>query len=166
MERIRNEEWPIIRAATAEHPLMQLRSSTSNSLRQLVSFGLGKVDFRSALIAGPTGRIELVEVREDRPHLRFWMSVVIYLAFGASLAVIFLLRRRLVRLEWATLLVAFAGLTSNAAVCGILSGVADRYQARVAWTFPLLVFLIFLRWRNEEDSLLRGRHRQLFAKQL
>lgn len=152
MERIRKEEWPIVRAAALEYPMMQLHSSVSNSLRQFASFGLGKVDFRSALVAGPTGRVDLVEVAEDRPHLRFWMSVVIYVAFAASLVAIFLLRRRLTRLEWGTLFVASAGLASNAAICGILSGVSDRYQARVAWTIPLLAMLILLRWRNERPA--------------
>lgn len=152
MERIRKEEGTIVRAAAAEYPMLQLRSSISNSLRQFASFGLGKVDFRSALVAGPTGRVELVEVTEDRPQLRFWMSFVIYVAFGASLVGIFLLRRRLTRLEWGTLVVAVAGLAGNAAICGILSGVSDRYQARVAWTIPLLAMLILLRWRNEKPA--------------
>lgn len=152
MERIRNEESLIVRAAAAEYPMLQLRSSTFNVLRQFVSFGLGKVDFRSTLVAGPKGRVELVEVTEDRPHLRFWMSVVIYLAFGASLVAIFLLRRRLTRQELAALLVAFAGLAGNAAICGILSGVSDRYQARVAWIIPLLAILMLLRWRNDRAN--------------
>lgn len=152
MERIRKEEWPIVRAAAAEYPMLQLRSSTSNFLRQFGSFGLGKVDFRSALVAGPSGRVDLVEVTEDRPQLRFWMTVVIYGAFGASLAVLFLLRRRLASLERGALFIAAVGLASNAATCGILSGVADRYQARVAWTIPLLAMLILLRVRNEPPA--------------
>lgn len=150
MERIRTEEGSIVRAAAAEYPMLQLRSSTSNILRQLVSFGLGTVDFRSAFVTGPTGRVELAEVTEDRPQLRFWMSVVIYIAFGASLLVFIFLRRRLTRQEWATLFVAFAGITGNAVICGILSGVSDRYQARAMWIAPLLAILFLLRWRNHQ----------------
>ena len=152
MERIRKEEGPIVRAAAAEYPMLQLRSSTGNVLRQFVSFGLGTVDFRSVLGAGPTGRVELVEVTEDRPHLRFWVSVVIYIAFGSSLVVFFLLRSRMSRQEWAMLLVAFVGLAGNAVICGILSGVSDRYQARVAWIIPLLAILMLLRWRNDRAN--------------
>lgn len=152
MERIRNEEWSIVLNAAAEYPMLQLGSSTKNFLRQFGSFGLGKVDFRAALVVGPSGRVDLVDVTEDRPRLRAWLSAVIYVAFGASLAVLFLLRRRLANTECGALLIAGVGLASNAAVCGVLSGVADRYQARVAWAIPLLAMLALLRIRSEHPA--------------
>lgn len=148
MERIRAEEWPIVRRAAAEYPMLQLRSSGSNFMRQLGSFGLGKVDFKAALVVGANGRVDLVDVTEDRPRLRAWLTGVIYAAFGASLAVIALLRRRLTKMERGALLIAAVGLASNAAICGILSGVADRYQARVAWVIPLLAIVILMRILN------------------
>lgn len=153
MERIRAEEWTIVRNAAAEYPMLQLRSSTSNFLRQLGSFGLGKVDFRAALAKGVNGRVDLVEVTPDRPMLRAWMAVIFYITFAASLIVLFLLRRRITKLEGGALAVAAVGLVSNAATCGIISGVADRYQARVAWVVPLLAMLIVMRIRKA--SLLR-----------
>jgi hypothetical protein len=152
MERIRAEEWTIVRNAAAEYPMLQFRSSMSNFLRQLGSFGLGKVDFRAALVKGPSGRVDLVEVTEDRPRLRAWMTYVFYAAFAASLAIIVMLRRRMTKLEGGALLVAAVGLVSNAAICGIISGVADRYQARVAWVIPLLAMLILMRIRGGEAA--------------
>jgi hypothetical protein len=145
MERIRDEEWSIVRNAAVEYPILQLGTSTKNFLRQFASFGLGKVDFRAGLVVGPSGRVDLVDVADDRPRLRAWLSTVIYVSFGASLVVLLLLRRRLSNIERGALLIVVVGLTSNAAICGILSGVADRYQARVAWALPLLAMLILLR---------------------
>lgn len=149
MERIRAEEWPIVRRAAAEYPMLQLASSMRNFLWQFGSFGLGKVDFRAALVVGPTGRVDLVNVAEDRPLLRRWLSVAIYVFFGASLAILYRMRHRLTELERRALLLVGVGLVSNAAICGVLSGVADRYQARVAWAVPLLAMLILLKNRNE-----------------
>jgi|CXWL01.1.fsa_nt_gi hypothetical protein len=152
MERIRAEEWSIVRRAAVEYPMLQLDSSTRNFLRQFGSFGLGKVDFRAALVVGPTGRVDLVNVSDDRPQLRRWLSVVIYIVFGASLVILYRMRRRLTELERAALIVVVTGLVANAAVCGVLSGVADRYQARVAWVIPLLAIMLLLKNRNEPPA--------------
>jgi hypothetical protein len=152
MERIRNEEWSIVRNAAAEYPMLQLGSSAKNVLRQFGSFGLGKVDFRAALVVGPSGRVDLVDVTEDRPRLRTWFSAIIYVVFAASLAILVLLRRQLANIERGAVLLVGVGLASNAAICGVLSGVADRYQARVAWAIPLLAMLILLRIRSEHRA--------------
>lgn len=149
MERIRAEEWPIVWRAAAEYPLLQLTSSTKNFLQQFSRFGLGTVNFRGAMIIAPTGRIELADVAEDWPRLRTWLTTIIYVVFSGSLAMLFVLRRRMMALERGALMVIAVGLISNAAVCGVLSGVADRYQARVAWAIPVLVMLILLRIRSE-----------------
>ena len=150
MERIRAEEWPIVWRAAAEYPMLQLSSSTGNFLRQFGSFGLGTVNFRGALVVAPTGRIDLADVTEDWPRLRIWLTTLIYVVFGISLATLFVLRRRLTELERGALLIVGVGLTSNAAVCGVLSGVADRYQARVAWAIPVLTMMILLKIRSEK----------------
>lgn len=152
MERIRNEEWLIVQRAAAEYPMLQLGSSTRNFLRQLRSFGLGTLDFSAALSVGPTGRVELVNVTGDRPRLRAGFSAVIYVAFAASLVILIILRRRLSNLERGALGILGVGLISNAAICGVLSGVADRYQARVAWTIPLVAMLILMRIRSENST--------------
>ena len=41
--------------------------------------------------------------------------------------------------EFAGLVIA--GVMLNAAVCGVLSGIFDRYQARVVWLVPLLALV-------------------------
>lgn len=39
----------------------------------------------------------------------------------------------------------FGALVVNAAICGVLSGVNDRYQARLIWLVPLLATLALCR---------------------
>lgn len=152
MERIRAEEWPIILHAAAEYPGMQLSMSASNFLRQFGSFGLASVNFKGALTVGSMGRIELADVSGDWPRLRTWATAAIYLTTAGTLLMLLLLRRHLTRLEASALLVVTSGLVANAAVCGILSGVADRYQGRVMWTMPVLLMVILLRVRSDGDE--------------
>ena len=54
-------------------------------------------------------------------------------------------RRRLAEAEIALLAVVLAGLLVNAAVCGVLSAIDDRYQGRVAWLLPAVVATVGLR---------------------
>jgi len=78
--------------------------------------------------------------------------VAVYLVFFASIVFLIVNRRRLDRIEVAAVGVAVIGLLANAAVCGILSGVTDRYQGRVAWILPTLAFIIFARLWDEGRS--------------
>jgi hypothetical protein len=66
-------------------------------------------------------------------------------SFFGSILLLILLRRRLMRIDKAAIAVIAVGLFTNAAVCGALSGVTDRYQARVAWVLPALAFAILAR---------------------
>ena len=152
MDRIRAQEWPIVRSATAEYPGLQFSKSVSNFLRQFGKFGLGSINFKGALVAAPTGRIELADISKDWPQLRAWGTGIIYVMVAASLLTGFVLRRRLTDLEVGALLVVAAGLATNAAVCGVLSGVADRYQGRVIWAIPALLMVILLRMWSDGKS--------------
>ena len=46
------------------------------------------------------------------------------------------------------LLLVLAALLLNAAICGVLSGPNDRYQARVAWLLPLMAAGLMARSRQ------------------
>jgi hypothetical protein len=50
-------------------------------------------------------------------------------------------------------LTVFAATVANAAVCGVLSGPYDRYQARVIWLFPFLAALFELKGHPQLFSL-------------
>lgn len=143
MERIRAEESVIVRRAAFEYPVEQFRRSAGNGLNQLVKFGPQGLIFGVKLVGGedPT----LVQVRADRPLLRNIAEVAIYFGFAASIMLLLVFRGRLTRVEIAAVGVATVGLIANAAICGALSGVTDRYQGRVAWVLPVLAMIILLR---------------------
>ncbi len=63
-------------------------------------------------------------------------------AFSGRSLLLFSFRRRLTRTEIAAVSVALLGLLANAAVCGILSAVTERYQGRVAWILPALALIL------------------------
>lgn len=151
MERIRAEESLIIRRAAREHPIEQATISIGNALRQMITFGVKGLNFGEEL-SGDSRRTKVMRVRPDRPTLREIGDASVYLSFGASLLMLLVLRRRLKASEVAALSVVAIGLLSNAAVCGILSGVTDRYQGRVAWVLPMLAGFILLRlWSERSD---------------
>ena len=143
MERIRAEESTIVRGAAMEYPTHQIRRSLTNTFLQLVQFGTSDLIFGYELSGRDDPKI--VEVSRDRPELKRLGSVLIYLGFVAAVALLFVFRKKLNRSEGAALAVICVGLLVNAAVCGILSAVTDRYQGRVAWLLPAVAFMILLR---------------------
>lgn len=147
MERIRAEESTIVRRAAMEYPLVQIGQSIRNTARQLFTFSPDDLVFGEEMAGEKDPSI--VQVRSDNPALKTFGTVAVYLTFFASIAFLIVNRRRLDRMEVAAVGVAVIGLLANAAVCGILSGVTDRYQGRVAWILPALAFIIFARFWDE-----------------
>jgi hypothetical protein len=143
MERIRAEEGTIIRAAALEYPGVQLRQSASNSFFQLFRFGLDNLDFGFRIVGEEDPA--LVQEAPDRTLLKTIGEGVIYLAFIAAILLLLFYRRSLTSTEIAALAVTSVGLLANAAICGILSAVTDRYQGRVAWVLPTLAFILLAR---------------------
>lgn len=151
MERIRAEESVIIRRAAMEYPLVQIERSARNTLRQLVQFSPDDLVFGEEMIGKEDPSIR--SVRPDRPELKLIGTLVVYISFYAGMILLIALRRRLTSIEVAAIAVAVVGLLANAAVCGILSGVTDRYQGRVAWILPGLAFIIAARiWDEDRRS--------------
>jgi hypothetical protein len=147
MERIRAEEMIIVRRAALEYPAEQARRSVTNMTSQLLHFGVDGLYFGFTISNGDGEVIR--QSAPDRPRLRVIANLLIYCSFIASILLLIVYRRRLARAEVAAVLVVAVGLLANAAVCGILSGVTDRYQGRVAWVLPTLAFIILLRiWRQ------------------
>lgn len=152
MERIRAEESVIVRRAALEYPAHQARKFVSNTLLQLLQFGPDSLSF-GYVLAGRNDP-QMVQVAPDWPVLKRIGRVLIYLGFAVAIAALFVLRRRLRRAEVAAVSVAIIGLLANAAVCGGLSAVTDRYQGRVAWVLPALVFFIVLRvWTERRPAI-------------
>jgi hypothetical protein len=70
----------------------------------------------------------------------FWISVAACLAFAWT--------RRFRRID-ALFASALIFLVINAAVCGALVGVYDRYQSRVAWVMPLCLTAYLCSWMQQ-----------------
>ena len=149
MERIRAEESTIVRRAAMEYPVQQLSRSATNIFLQLFDFGTDDLAFGERMVGGVDDP-SVVRTRPDSGMLKALSEAVIYLTFAGSIFLLFALRRRLRSVEVAAISVALVGLLTNAAVCGILSAVTDRYQGRVAWILPVLASIIWLRVRAED----------------
>jgi hypothetical protein len=149
MERIRAEESTIVRRAAMEYPVHQLRRSVTNIFLQFFTFGPDDLTF-GLKIAGEVDDPSLLRTHPDHAMLKTLCEALIYLSFAASILVLLALRRRLRTVEVAAISVAVVGLLANAAVCGILSAVTDRYQGRVAWILPVLAIIIWLRVRAQD----------------
>lgn len=143
MERIRAEEATIIRRAAMDYPLVQIGLSARNMVAQFFKLGLTGLPFGQTLVG--TADPILTQTAPDRPGIKFAFEIVIYAGFFGSLALLLYFRREIRKVEFAAVAVALAGLLANAAVCGILSAVTDRYQGRVAWILSSLALLILLR---------------------
>ena len=147
MERIRAEESLIVRRAAMEYPVEQLRLSATNIARQLTMFGPDDLEFGQRLVG--RGDPTLTQISARRPGLTAVGEIVVYLSFALSILLLFAIRRQLRPLEGAAVAIVVIGLLANAAICGILSGVTDRYQARVVWLLPAVAIFILLRIRSE-----------------
>ena len=150
MDRIRTEEPIIIRRATLEYPLTQIGASARNAFTQFFKFGLTGLKFGQTII-GKDNPV-LTQNGSDLPMLRFIFEIIVYTCFIICLALLFYFWRAITRIEFAAVAVALTGLLANAAVCGMLSAVTDRYQGRVAWILPSLVMFIILRILIERRS--------------
>jgi hypothetical protein len=148
MDRIRAEESLIVRRAALEYPVEQISRSARNVFAQTFEFGLGALRF--GFVLEGTDDPVLVQARPDHARLRAASNVLVYLGFVAGVLLLLVVRRRLQRVENAALAVAVTGFVANAAVCGVLSAVTDRYQGRVAWILPVLALMIALRvWSRQ-----------------
>jgi hypothetical protein len=156
-ERIRAEEMAVVLAAIRSDPWRQLAASVHNTAVQISTFGMWGSFFPDAYIAKrvrevlPGGADAYFASRQARGALHEGpLGDVQRTVLLASIAAIGLagMRGRLApALLGSTALVAVA-LVANAAVTATLSGVEDRYQARVVWLAPFLAALAVLAWRD------------------
>ncbi|MEM9433952.1 MAG: hypothetical protein AAGA12_08515 [Pseudomonadota bacterium] len=139
VQRIRQEELALVGYIFLAYPAQQSWSLSRNALRQLVRFGQGDINSTSDFEAYLAGA-EIPELSDGGLHTDFKDVVEISAIIGAFglLSMLFFARQEQRRLIFAVVL----GLACNAIVFGGLSAPVDRYQARVIWLVPALVFLI------------------------
>ncbi|MDB5699077.1 MAG: hypothetical protein JWN69_1881, partial [Alphaproteobacteria bacterium] len=160
-ERLRAEEAAIIRRTIAERPADVLRMALRGWAGQLTSAASG--DGMEAY--PPESSIAIVMRRhfissgaawtaslQQRGELRALVSPLdrlapLLVALASPVILFAALRRRDTWLA-AFVIMVITAIVVNAAVCGILAGVVDRYQARVTWLLPLLALVAFHRLRS------------------
>lgn len=145
-----DEVKAIVQGTIFGSPARFIASSAKEALLQLVSLRTG-ADTRLEILSDETFYdILRVIPREFQPFfiskqfngllfpLTDALSAVHVGIFWVSLAACFVFawRRRFARIDM-FLVSAVLFLIINAAVCGALSGLDDRYQSRVAWVIPL-----------------------------
>lgn len=145
---VRAEEGPLLRRALAAYPLAQLEASARNALRQLARFGLD--DLVLGRGAAVTPEDYTFVYLPAAPAAVWGLAPFSALSYAATtLALLVLAARSLRRPAAALALLVLAGIVLNAAICGVLSGPHDRYQARVIWLVPLLA--AGLAWRRAPE---------------
>ncbi len=165
--KMEQEELPFALATLAYDPVGQVVASTKNWLEQIGNFWVEdpirnpQVFLKDPYWSSTSLRLLVPDARECRPWgpgcappfyilpLALWHGLILLLSLGFMgwrlsrpdvREAVF--RRRpdwsspVVRL-FAAALVLVAAVLVNAAVCGVLSGVFPRYQARVVWLVPL-----------------------------
>jgi hypothetical protein len=169
-ERFYTEQWEIVLGAIGRDPLGQIAASLRNTAKQLAFFRAGHATIRAlvevlrldeqrqgSVTALITPNVELCQANGGERCYRFfsarileldmWHYAVVVcsgllLAYRLVPALVVRERRRMFQPEQA--LALFAGLLvfANAVICGVLSGVSDRYQARIIWLIPLVALVL------------------------
>lgn len=177
---IQNEELDFVRAAVTAYPTQQLRASAQNTIDQFIATGIYETSSGAERIIAVAGFSENEMMRHvprlssctegrscnyDNPAREAWAIMVHIVSLICIVVLLLGIARYLPRALSTTAtmnaggkriiiagLMVMAVLLVNAAVCGALSGVHDRYQARIAWIAALLVVTSILFWRTA------GRH--------
>jgi hypothetical protein len=159
--RLASEQYRFAWATLAFDPVGQSVASLRNTGEQLGRVGLTEFNYNAHTKGFFTERVPGPYL-EELKTTRAWsgamptraMSVVIGAATVASLLYLVgaaLPWRGTLPRDEALLIfaaVVVGGLIVNAAVCGALAALADRYQARVVWLLPLVAMLLHLRIRE------------------
>ena len=143
MERIRAEEPVILRRAAMEYPFFQLRRAVANFAKQAVLVAQGPALGRIAAYEGDGIAVPVGKATRSVMRPLAWLQGATWTAaLAAVVGVLALWRLRADGARAELLALTAAGLLANAAVCGALSVPEARYQARIAWVFPLVAIAV------------------------
>jgi hypothetical protein len=149
-KRISAEATDLVLAAIVAYPLHQIGASLGNLVSQ---FGLvGVTEYALGPRPGPKAKPELAVLlaryEQSMAGHQKWpfntASLVMKITYIGSFGVLLVALWRLTGTGWyqqpqiATIVWIMLGLVVNAAVSGVVGGVFDRYQGRVAWLVPLV----------------------------
>jgi hypothetical protein len=143
-------------------PVGVIESALGNVIIQLRSFRLSEFDYQSPPSPQlfftyhiPQQYLSIMEMTKawtgQLPLGALWLVITSVTVLSGAYIVGFLLLTRRRKLGPDAFVgfvgVILIGIVLNAAVCGVLSGPFDRFQARVVWLVPLTAALAFYRRR-------------------
>jgi hypothetical protein len=150
-DELQREQWPLVIATVRAYPGQQAAISLRSFRRQLTKFALDyfhyddytQTHLNAAIPNGRSAYDSSLQAHNALPQRA--ATIVQLMTVIASLLIILAslpgaIRRRGVHRDRLLALtgVVVAAVLSNAFICGVLSGVDPRYQARVIWLIPLL----------------------------
>jgi hypothetical protein len=167
-EAITRESDAIIKGVLTEFPLQQALISTDNVLRQFFEVGVREYGVGVAWISKDVSGMQDVLRAYDGSRIAQHsmplaaISIVILISYLAGFAGIGALamgrdRRSIPRQSWEIATAIIVGVMINAAISGVIAGVFDRYQGRVAWLIPFVALLLWLQWRRATTNARRAR---------
>jgi hypothetical protein len=156
-QEISAEELPLLIGTLRSHPRQQAIRSWHNFIVELTDFGPEDttngnpwmIAMLDKIFPGESARYQRSPQFKDALQRRFFRNLQQIVAALSAMLILLLLpsawRSRqeilIARLLGLTAIVLFIAL-ANAALTGIISGQASRYQGRVAWLLPMLAFLM------------------------
>ncbi|MFY2824315.1 hypothetical protein [Ruegeria sp. MALMAid1280] len=151
-QRLSDEDFSVFLTAARANPMMQLKASLRNTVRQLGMFGLYEFDTAKRVFAesapnylsgSDLGRYGASLAVEGRYPFGFVSGFVYAAAALSLLAVAYVYGSRSVSNAALALgVLIIATLLMNSVICGVLSDPHHRYQARVIWLLPFLATLL------------------------
>ena len=154
-----DEQTRFALAAVRAYPTQQAAASLRNAALQTVTTELSDFGYKPSVRAGLENELPPAVAARFRSTLAYREALPLGLLWGLQTAVALAAlaaigwtaaRRPMgVRSEAEGAVLLFAGLVilgvlGNGVVCGVLSTLYGRYQARVAWTLPLAAALLLL----------------------
>lgn len=159
-------------AVARAYPLDQALASARNVAAQAVATDLSDFNYKPSVAASLTGRTPPAEadvLRQSLAYRRGWplgafwalQSILVLASAAAAMGAGLRASRPGARPEAASAIrlvgLVVAGVLANAVVCGALSSLYGRYEARVIWTLPLAAgALLLAAWPRGALSLRRG----------
>ncbi len=156
-EAIAAENDAIVWGTLQAYPLTEMKAALGNAVAQFATVGVTEFALTPHDDVAPIPMLRwaldhyrTTAIAEGRMPLAAISLMMRLVYFAALIGVVVLLWRlrhvRNAEIAFAAMLVV--GILANAVVSGVISGVFDRYQGRVAWLAALALLVLVGQWRR------------------
>lgn len=162
--RISAESNEIVRRTIANDPWGQLRATLSNAVDQFLYVGVTRYDqsdtlarFLALTMASEAPRMRAGLFYERPEFLKGATAAIMISTLGSALALLIFSILRLTSGHQGKLttfaMIVLIGAGLNAALCGALAVVVDRYQGRLAWTLLFSALALGSAWLTSRRAV-------------